>query len=1131
MKDQELGRLYYLELGKIVSAESQSTEDKITALLSFLQKLFFDITRDERIHFTTIFSRIAFASHKYRIDKNVQYFTFLFRKEVHTRKSKNQDQRDSIFRLGVMVNSETIHAFYGLPVPENLQLLYPSKDQFPVKNTEAKERIAKLRVVALEDDPVQEMLLAKSEDYPERLLMVRYNDRRNESFKPTINAIRKAIGFPVTLNLIDVIVDKEEVLTPGAFVAEPDYLVDVTSVAECFKENNTTDTIPFLMNRFLPKEPSVHILLGNIANYFLDELIANPDQTFESLFSAVFTHSPFAFVLMSDAEVKNVMEEARLQYINIRKVIREQLQTAVLDRKNCFLEPSFYSETYGLQGRLDLLHLHPDDLKNTAIIELKSGKPFKPNGYDVGHNHYTQTLLYDLMIKSAYGSLTEPQNFILYSKMDSKTLRYAPAVRAQQYEAINQRNQLIAIERAIMQGRPANLGEIKAPLSDGAIYSRLSVDRLTSGGFLVRDVEKFERVYKALNERERDYFHAFAAMIATEHQIAKTGLQGVDNVNGMASLWLNSQVEKEDSFQLLKGLIIAENHSMADDPILVFSRTAETNPLANFRAGDVAVLSLASDSETPENSIEASSVLQNQVFKGTVLQINSEKVWFRLRAKQFNQRIFTSGKSWNIEPDMYDSSFLSMYRGLFALMAAPSKIRNLLLTLEAPLKPAFDVQHKQQLDQMTEEQKRIFGKMISSKDYFLLWGPPGTGKTSVMLRQLSAYLLEETNENVLFLAYTNRAVDEICEAIESNGPAFAESYLRIGSRYATHPDFHDKLLEKKMEGIRSRAGLRELIEDKRIFVGTVASMNTKPELFQLKKFDTIVIDEASQILEPQIVGLLVKIPRFILIGDHRQLPAVVTQSIEQSAVNQPLLTEIGLVNLRNSFFERLYLRCVDNQWDWAYDQLSRQGRMHSEIVDFPSRHFYEENLHILPEGLDSNQTAQLDFVVPEVHTELELLLATKRKCFVETASDTDSGNGKVNVHEARKVVEIIESLQRIYNASGRQLHTGSIGVITPFRAQIAQILHLMQEKGLDTEMITVDTVERYQGGSRDIILISLCSNSVSQLQQMVSVSSDGTDRKLNVALTRAKKQLIVIGNEWVLSHVPIYHELIKWLNK
>ncbi len=1139
MKEKELARLYYREVRNIQQGEI-ALEEQIQALYYLLHKLFIDATQAERIHFTTLFARIAFASHKYSIDKNTQFYTYIFRKNALYKGKKNNDLRQKDYLLGLTVVCQTIKALFDTEIEEDLAAALPAEGFYHTNPSEIKERIAKLRVLAVEDHPDKEILIAKAEDYPDRLLKIRYNDRRNENFMPTIKSIRSVIGFPVTLNLLDIVVEKDDVMSPRAIVVEPDYLIDVTSVAECFKENNSTEPLTFLLSRFLPKETTAPILLGNIANYFLDELIVNPDLAFEEVFPKSFKISPFTFALMDDQQIRDVMANARIHFVNIKKVIKESFETDNFHRQNCFLEPSFYSETYGLQGRLDLLHIHPNDSKKAAIVELKSGKPFKPNGYKVAHNHYTQTLLYDLMIRSAYGEEVEPENYILYSQVIEQNLRYAPAVKAQQYEAMNQRNQLIAIEQMIIAPpRPSPKGrEQQVGLESGAIFRKLRAANFENSGFLKRDVERFEKVYNLMDEREKAYFHAFAAMIAREHRLAKTGIQGVENANGVASLWLNSLDEKEDNFKILNALSIAENQTMNEDPIIVFKRNEMTNPLANFRSGDVAVLSpLGSKVPTIEGELPSlttmrvsASVLQNQVFKGTIIEITPETVTIRLRARQFNQTVFQQFEHWSIETDMFDSSFLSMYKGLFTLFSANKSRRELLLTTAAP-RPSLPIEKPTiDLSQMTEEQRRIFQKIIAAQDFFLLWGPPGTGKTSIMLKHLAQYLITDTNENVLFLAYTNRAVDEICEAIEANGKDMKSQYIRIGSRYSTHLDFHENLLEKQMEGIKKRADLKSLIQNKRIFVATVASMNTRQELLQLKNFDTIVIDEASQILEPQIVGLLSHIKRFILIGDHRQLPAVVSQSPEDSETSHPLLLDIGLPNLRNSLFERLYHRCRENNWTWAYDQLSLQGRMHQDLVQFPSDFFYEKNLHILPKGISQVQTEELKYQLPENASDLEKQLVASRTLFLPTTKEFKGKNSKINLNEALKIGELISAFQRIYAANDLPFHKNSIGIITPYRAQIAQIMHVMQDKKLDTNLITVDTVERYQGGARDIILISLCTNSSSQVQSMISLSSDGIDRKLNVALTRARKHIVVLGNPELLAEAGIYKELMAWLN-
>ena len=124
---------------------------------------------------------------------------------------------------------------------------------------------------------------------------------------------------------------------------------------------------------------------------------------------------------------------------------------------------------------------------------------------------------------------------------------------------------------------------------------------------------------------------------------------------------------------------------------------------------------------------------------------------------------------------------------------------------------------------LTPEQNGLFQKMTHSRDYFLLWGPPGTGKTSIMLRALADWVLRETHDNLLLLAYTNRAVDEICEALDSIGGDIREQYLRIGSRFSTGERFKPQLLSTHTAKINNRAELRAILDSRRIFVSTVAS--------------------------------------------------------------------------------------------------------------------------------------------------------------------------------------------------------------------------------------------------------------------------------------------------------------------
>lgn len=1121
MKKQELARLFYIEIEKIVRQENNPTQsDKAIALYRLMEGLFIEVTKDERIHFTTLFARIAYVTHKFKFGNELQFYVHHFRKggnELLKRpEATTPEATEKLVQLGLYALANSIKSLFETPVPDAILALLPDEKKLQLRPAKIVERLPFTRVVVLADDPVKQLLLARDETDYTRNIYVRYGIAElNENFNDSIKAIRQVFGFPVTLSLIEVAIDREGYYRPRAFVIEPDYLVDVTSIAECFKDYGT-DPLLNLVKKFLPYESSPSLMLGNIANFFLDELMTNPQLTFQELKSRIFKLNPLAFCTFDDIQVKEMVLKSQKHYMHIKNMVLDGFQKQGIQPENCYLEPSFYSPYYGLQGRLDVFYQNPEQISEAAIVELKSGKPFKTNAYGINHNHFTQTLLYDLLLKGAFGIQYEPANYILYSGEDERQLRYAPTIKSQQYEALQVRNRLMAIEQEL-------IGLLDKDFGQPNIFDKLNHRNFEHlKGFEAKDLGAFEKVFTGMNSLERSYFVAFSGFIAREHRLAKTGVQGIENANGVASLWLNDMVEKEENFNIIRSLIIRDNKSTAEDPVIVFEKTSHSNRLANFRIGDIVVL-------YPTTELGESGILNNQIFKSTVIEISPRTVTVRLRSKQFNDNIFIKNQYWNVEHDLLDSSFTGMYRSLLEFMRAPNDKRDLLFTLRPP-RPAADLAIRAP-STMTEEQQEIFRKILLSKDYFLLWGPPGTGKTSIMLRELVAWLMQNTRENILLLAYTNRAVDEITEAIEPFFmPESGAGVLRIGSRYGTDARFHHLLLDKQIEGVHTRKDLQEIIGRNRIVVATVASMAGRIELLKLKKFDRIIIDEASQILEPMLMGLLPHFKHFTLIGDHRQLPAVVVQDSISSKISNEGMQAIGLDNLRNSLFERLYRRCRENQWTWAYAQLSHQGRMHRDIMHFPGQHFYENELRILPSGLEHSlrQQSPLSYRLPENAGDLEQMICSRRVIFLPVTPEKPSVTSKTNEQEALVVRQLVAAFQRIYAANDLTWTSRSIGIITPWRAQIARILQELDQHEADTGSITVDTVERYQGGARDIIIISLCANKASQLQALVSLSSDGVDRKLNVALTRAKKHLIIIGNPVLLTVNETYRKLMEW---
>ena len=794
-----------------------------------------------------------------------------------------------------------------------------------------------------------------------------------------------------------------------------------------------------------------------------------------------------------------------------------------MDKTDAVLEPSYICEALGLQGRLDYMQR---DM--SSFIEMKSGKAdeYAIRGkVEPKENNKVQMLLYQAVLQYSMGmDHRKVKAYLLYTRYP--LLYPSRPSWAMVRRVIDLRNRIVADEYGIQLH---NNPEYTARKLDEINASTLN-ERGLRGRFwetyLRPPINRFQEKLQRLSAIEKSYFYAVYNFLTKELYTSKSGDVDYEGRTGAASLWLSTLAEKCEAGEIIYNLRIRENHAADEHKaylLLVRSDLEEKelpeavadndiqNVLPNFRQGDAIILY--------ERNCGTDNVTNKMVFKGNIEHLTDHEIGIRLRATQQNPSVLPADSLYAIEHDTMDTTFRSMYQGLYAYLSATQERRDLLL---AQRPPKFDESLDSLVSQAKDDFTRVALKAKAAQDYFLLIGPPGTGKTSCALKKMVETFHADKGAQILLLSYTNRAVDEICKSLASIRPAV--DFIRVGSELSCDETYRTHLIENELASCNRRSEVYERIRNCRIMVGTVAAISGKPELFRLKHFNVAIIDEATQILEPQLLGILCArgeeggnaIDKFILIGDHKQLPAVVLQSSEQSAICEESLLSIGLTNLKDSLFERLYRNCTARQSSLtshpSYDMLCRQGRMHPEVALFANRAFYGGRL--IPVGLP-HQLEDSDTVC--------------RLAFYPSVPEKTGTSTKINHSEARIVADLVARIYEDCRTDFDEART--LGIITPYRSQIALIKKEIAALGIPAlNRIMVDTVERFQGSERDVIIYSCCINSYFQLKFVSNLTEeDGTliDRKLNVALTRARKQMFVTGVPKYLKSNPLYESLLN----
>ena len=466
-------------------------------------------------------------------------------------------------------------------------------------------------------------------------------------------------------------------------------------------------------------------------------------------------------------------------------------------------------------------------------------------------------------------------------------------------------------------------------------------------------------------------------------------------------------------------------------------------------------------------------------------------------------------------------------------------LRDLFYSHQKPETFVFPPMHFPYLNQTQEEAVNM---VLRAKDVAIVHGPPGTGKTTTLVEAIRETLMRENQ--VLVCAQSNMAVDWISEKLVDRGI----NVLRIGNptkvndkmlsftyerRFEAHPDYTqlwairkairdlrshrkrgDEKFHQKLESLKSRATELEirinndLFGEARVIASTLVGSANR--LLDGHKFGTLFIDEAAQALEAACWIPLRRVSRVVLAGDHCQLPPTVK----------------SIAALKAGLGTTLMERIVEMHPE-AVTLLKIQYRMNDDIMRFSSNYFYGGQVESAPE-VKYRSILDLDTPMTWIDTgELRKEESGERN---ELFREEFVGESFGRINKAEAEVTLL-ALQHYFNQIGKQRLLDEridVGIISPYRAQVQYLRRLLMKREFFKPFrrhISVNTVDGFQGQERDIIVISMVrSNDDGQIGFLRDL------RRMNVAITRARMKLIILGDAPTLTRHPFYRQLWQYID-
>ncbi|XP_038878324.1 DNA replication ATP-dependent helicase/nuclease JHS1 [Benincasa hispida] len=775
------------------------------------------------------------------------------------------------------------------------------------------------------------------------------------------------------------------------------------------------------------------------------------------------------------------------------------------------IEEMAWAPKYGLKGMIDasvrvnLMSNYNKCAENVMPLEFKTGKV--PAGQS-SMEHCAQVILYTLLMSERYGKHVG-YGLLYYLRSDQ-----TQGIRVQRSDLVGlimRRNELAnnILKASTAQLLPPmlqipNVCKGCRHLDVCTIYHKMqNGSKETSGLGVLFDSHTDH--FKASHGIFFQHWERLIDLEAKEMELVKRGVwhsrsaEKNQTSTGLSSIVL-STLDGQPHCTFEKDNRISYRFVRQDLPSMCFkdsndsSNTASINDMdSSLRVGDYVILSTDSGHLTLASGIitDLSSLHISVSFSKRLRLPGSTS---STEARDLMRQV------WRIDKDEFMTSFAVMRFNLVQLFLQGEQnahLRKLIVDLAAP---RFDagcifsqdpaISYIWSEKNLNDDQRRAIIKILTAKDYALILGMPGTGKTSTMVHAVKALLMRGVS--ILLTSYTNTAVDNLLIKLKSQNIDF----IRIGRINAVHEDIRSHCFSEL--NIESVEDIKMRLDQVKVVAVTCLGI-TSPLLVN-KRFDICIMDEAGQTTLPVSLGPLMFASTFVLVGDHYQLPPLVQS------------TEARENGLGISLFCRL-----SEAHPQAISALQSQYRMCRDIMELSNALIYGDRLRC---GSEETANAKLELSSSKLSSSWlkEVLSPCKPVIFVCTdllpAYETRDHKIVNNPIEANILAEVTKGLL------DGGIKGNEVGIITPYNSQ-ASIIRL----AINIASVEVHTIDKYQGRDKDCILVSFVRSSENPKSCTTSILGDW--HRINVAITRAKKKLIMVGSRKTLSKVPLLKLLIE----